>query len=66
MALNTQSFLSDELADADLPQGLAFAYPEDALSPQDEEALRVFLQAFEDEDDDHSISSLFLVEGLER
>jgi hypothetical protein len=49
MALSAQSFLHTELSNIDIPTGVSFAHPEDAPSPQEEDALRQFLQAFEAE-----------------
>lgn len=50
MSAKTNDFFN-ELLHLELPEDVAFAHPDDALTPEDEEALRVFLSAFDDSED---------------
>lgn len=65
MALSRRSFLNTELSNIDLPMGVSFAHPEDAPSPQEEEALRQFLREFEADSPSSDLPILFVVDDGE-
>lgn len=62
MLLDQQTLLNTALLDVDLPEGLAFAHPEDAPGLQDEAALTEFLREFENDHDPLEILGLFPVD----
>ncbi|MEW6677662.1 MAG: hypothetical protein AB1421_07060 [Pseudomonadota bacterium] len=49
MTQSADHFLLEALSSTDLSDELAFVHPDDPASPQEEAALRAFLQAFEAE-----------------
>ena len=55
-------YLTAELSDVVLPEGLAFASPEELPASHDEEALHEFLREFEDSDEPLEMVGLFPLE----
>ncbi len=65
MSQTPKAFLDMQLSDVELPEGLAFAFPEEGAADSDEndeKALSEFLREFEDQNDPVENVVLFSVD----